>query len=279
MKTAHKITIARALYRAVHSGRSIVGKTDLQTVTRDGIVYDLDLSQGIDFALYLGGSYERQTKARLRNLVVPGSLVLDIGANIGAHTLSLAQLVGPNGKVIAFEPTEFAVRKLRANVALNPSLAPRITVNHCYLTKDDSTQVPTAIYSSWPLERGTDRHPQHLGREMRTSEAAARSLDSIIKEQSDRPVHLIKMDVDGYECDVLRGATQVMQEMKPIFVMEIAPYCLDERGASLDELLTYFAPHGYKFYDERTLNLLPVSAPELKKLIGTGAGINIVARA
>src|SRR6478672_6409918 len=112
MKTAHKIAGARAVHRVVRAGRALFGQTDRDVVRRGGIFYDLDLSQGIDFAIYLGNIYERQTRSALRELVSPTSLVLDIGANIGAHTLHLAQLVGPEGRVLAFEPTDFAFRKL-----------------------------------------------------------------------------------------------------------------------------------------------------------------------
>ena len=60
MKTTQKIAAARAIYQIVHAGRALMGRTDRQVVTRNGIAYDLDLSQGIDFAIYLG-IYERHT--------------------------------------------------------------------------------------------------------------------------------------------------------------------------------------------------------------------------
>src|SRR3979411_2156168 len=140
MKTTHKIGAARMIYHTVHAGRTLLGQTDRTIVIRDDVTYDLDLSQGIDFAIYLGNIYERQTKAALRNLVPPASLVLDIGANIGAHTLHLAQLVGPNGRVIAFEPTEFAFRKLSRNLELNPRLPHRGTAYGRCLDTGDSDQ-------------------------------------------------------------------------------------------------------------------------------------------
>src|SRR5215203_3293686 len=121
MKTSHKIGAARMIYHAVHFGRALRGRTDQQIVVRDCITYDLDLTQGIDFAIYLGGMFERNTAIALGKLTKPASLVLDIGANIGAHTLRLAKLVGPEGRVMAFEPTDFAFRKLRRNLELNPS--------------------------------------------------------------------------------------------------------------------------------------------------------------
>lgn len=277
MKTTHKIAAARAIYHAVHAGRAVLGRSDQDIVVRDGVTYDLDLSQGIDFAIFLGNIYERQTKAALRKLVSPGSLVLDIGANIGAHTLHLAQLVGPNGRVMAFEPTDFAFRKLSRNLDLNPSLAARVEAYHCFLTDHDGASVPNAIYSSWPLAKEAGLHAKHLGREMQTETAQARSLDSILGERADRKVQLVKLDVDGFECDVLRGATAMLRDVRPIFVMELAPYVLEERGASLDQLLSYFIPNGYVFYDEWTHKPLPSSAGELQRTIGNGAGINAIA--
>jgi FkbM family methyltransferase len=278
MKTIHKIAAARAIYRVVRAGRSVLGRGDREVVVRGGITYELDLFQGIDFAIYLANSYERQTRLALSRLVTPSSLVLDIGANIGAHTLHLAQLVGASGRVIAFEPTDFAFRKLCRNLELNPALETRVTPCHCFLTERDEDQVPSTIYSSWPLARDAGLHAQHLGREMRTEAARARSLDSVLTELADRKVGLVKLDVDGFECDVLRGATKLLRETRPIFVMELAPYVLEEHGTSLEQLLSFFIPNGYSFYEERNGKPLPSTARELQRMIADGAGINAIAR-
>lgn len=278
MKTMHKIGIARMAYGAVHLGRSLLGRTDRQIVVRNGITYDLDLSQGIDFAIYLGGMFERRTAAALTRLIEPSSLVLDIGANIGAHTLRLADLVGPQGRVMAFEPTEFGFQKLRQNLDLNPSLARRVTAFHCFLSSSEKTSVPNAIYSSWPLRAETGLHDKHGGREMQTTSAQVRSVDAVLSEYADRRVQLVKLDVDGYECDVLEGATSLLRETRPIFVMELAPYVLEERGTSLDQLLSYFLPNGYAFYDERTQKRLPSTARDLQRLVVSGESINVIAR-
>jgi FkbM family methyltransferase len=278
MKTAHKIRAARMIYHAIHAGRTLLGRTDREIVVRDSITYDLDLSEGIDLAIYLGNFYERQTRSALSKLVSPASLVLDIGANIGAHTLHLAQLVGPAGRVLAFEPTDFAFRKLRRNFDLNPSLASRVELFHCFLTANDDVSVPNDIYSSWPLVVEEGLHAKHLGREMKTNLAQARSLDSILAEHTDRKVQLVKLDVDGFECDVLRGAGSLLRDMHPIFVMELAPYVLEERGASLEQLVSYFSPNGYVFYDERTHKRLPSTVRELQELVRSGESVNVIAR-
>jgi hypothetical protein len=89
---------------------------------------------------------------------------------------------------------------------------------------------------------------------------------------------LVKLDVDGFECDVLRGATSLLRDARPIFVMELAPYVLKERGASLDQLLSYFIPNGYGFFDKRTHQRLPSTAKELQRMIAEGESMNVIAR-
>jgi FkbM family methyltransferase len=278
MKTATKIAIAKALHHVVRSGRAVTGQPGKGIFSRRGIRYELDLSEGIDLAIYLGGMFERRTAMALARLVEPSALVLDIGANIGAHTLTMAKLVGSEGRVMAFEPTDFAFSKLRRNLDLNPLLASRVETHRCFLTDRDGVDVPTAIYSSWPLTVEAGLHPKHLGREMQTESAQARSLDSILGERANRKVQLVKLDVDGFECDVLRGATAMLSSLRPIFVMELAPYSLEERGSSLEELLSHFIPNGYAFYDEWTHKRLPSTAKELRRLVADGASRNVVAR-
>ena len=90
MNTAQKIAIARKIYKFARSIRWTLGLNDSVVVSRNGIVYELDLSEGIDLAIYLNDYFERNTRRALDQLVVPSSVVLVIGANIGAQTLHLA---------------------------------------------------------------------------------------------------------------------------------------------------------------------------------------------
>jgi FkbM family methyltransferase len=278
MKTAHKIALARAAYQLVHLHRKIVGLTDSTVVSRGGATFQLDLAQGIDFAIYLGDIFERNTKKALRDLVASGAVVLDIGANIGAHTLHLAMLVGSSGRVLAFEPTDFAFAKLQRNIDLNPPLAGRITAHNCFLAARDGDPLPDSIYSSWPLVPESELHAKHLGRAMPTRSASTRSIDSVLAEAGNPTVQLVKLDVDGFECEILRGATKLLSVQRPIFVMELAPYVLEERGASLAELLSLLTSNGYRLYDERTRQSLPSDEGQLQALIADGESINVIAR-
>lgn len=278
MKTVHKLALARIAYRGIHGARALIGRSDRCVATRNGVTYDLDLSQGIDLAIYLGNMFERETQNALRKWVRPGSTVLDVGANIGAHSLPLAQLVGPSGRVLSFEPTDYAYRKLRRNLDLNPELTARITTFHCFLAGQDDVSVPDSIYSSWPLTEQDDLHAKHQGQAMPTNKARARSIDGVLAEMGNPAVQLVKLDVDGFETEVLRGATELLRDSRPVFLMELSPYVLDERGSSLEELLACFAPHNYRFYHERSERELSLEPSDLRRLVGDGASINVIAR-
>ena len=85
---------------------------------RGGLRWMLDLDEGIDFSIFLLGSFEPDAVRCFEKRIKPGDVVLDICANIGAHTLRLARLVGSSGRVLAFEPTIYAYAKLRSNLEL-----------------------------------------------------------------------------------------------------------------------------------------------------------------
>jgi FkbM family methyltransferase len=252
LKTAHKIAVAKVLYRTISAARRAIGRSDKIVTTKRGLHYELDLSEGIDLAVYLFGAFEPSTQYALSKHVKPGMTVLDIGANIGSHTLHMANLVGANGRVYAFEPTAFAYAKLLRNLALNPLLEPRVIAQQCFLVGRDFDGVPQQIYSSWPLVGGSNLHSKHLGASKSTDGAFARTLDSILADDGDPAVHVVKLDVDGFECEVVSGAASMMSRHKPIFIMELAPYVLLERGQSIEQLMSFFAPLGYRFFHEKT---------------------------
>jgi hypothetical protein len=136
LKTATKMRLASTLYRALKSIRSFAGATDVARVRRNGLRWELDLREGVDLAIFAFGSFERETAFALKKLVTPGSTVLDIGANIGAYTLNLGRLVGPTGKVYAFEVTNYGFCKLKRNLALNPEISARVVAEQCRLTSE-----------------------------------------------------------------------------------------------------------------------------------------------
>lgn len=277
MKTKTKIKLASAVCRLIVFFRYLLGRGDKAVVTRDGIRWDLDLHEGIDFAIYLLGMFERSTVKTYEKLLSPGDTALDIGANIGAHTLPLARAVGAQGRVIAFEPTTYAYRKLVRNVSLNPALEPRIRTEQVMLSEQNHSSPCPALYSSWNLSNTkTSRHPKHLGQMMETTGAAGVRLDDYVIRSGLRRIDFIKIDVDGNECAVLRGAQQTLRNHRPKILMEFMPYGLEESGHSLKELMALLKFTGYKILGVPRLAPLPEDPEELGRLIPDGSSINVL---
>src|ERR1017187_1079434 len=206
LNTKQKIALARVVWRVIRVGYRLSNTSVKGQYRRGQLNWSLDLDDGIDFAIFLLGHFEPRTVRFYQKRIRPGDTVLDIGANIGAHTLPLAQCVNPGGRVHAFEPTEFAYEKLLANIGLNPEIQNLIVPNHCFLSATEEEEVPAEIYSSWPLKPTPGVHPKHRGQLKPTSGAFAVTLDNYCQQHQIERVDWMKIDVDGNEFTVLQGA-------------------------------------------------------------------------
>lgn len=276
LNTEQKIAIAKAAYRVLMMARGLVGKTAAVETRRSGIAWSLDLSEGIDFSIYLLGGFEPATLKQYESLVRPGDVVLDIGANVGSHTLPLARLVGETGRVIAYEPTAFAFAKLRRNLALNPELSKRVVACQMMLVASATAELPESLYSSWPLEASPDLHGTHQGRLMQTKGAGKTTLDDSLQSNGIKRVDFVKLDVDGHELDVLAGARATLMAHRPPILMEFAPYLYQESGVGFDALLLELKDLGYRILEAASRRPLPFELPELLEHIPKGGSLNVL---
>ncbi len=196
---------------------------------------------------------------------------------MGAHTLGLARSVGTSGRVLAFEPADFAFAKLQTNLALNPELSARTEASQVLLA-DTPTAAPQAeIYASWPLGHQAAVHPKHRGRLTSTSGASIDTLDHFVERQRIDRINVIKLDVDGHELPVLRGGLALLKRFRPILVMEMSPYIHAEEHNSFAELVGLLKDAGYRIEDAANGRALPLEPAALERLIPDGASINVVA--
>jgi FkbM family methyltransferase len=281
LTTKTKVGIARVLYRLVRSVRGVAtGDSAHAVVDRRGIRWALDLNEGIDLSIFLFGAFERSTVDLLKNIIRSGDTVIDIGANVGAHTLPMARAVGPSGKVIAFEPTEFAFRKLMRNLRLNPDLEARVDAEQVMLVADADAPVEAEIYSSWPLDHTEHLHEKHFGQAMSTSHARAERLDDYAARTGMSRVDVIKLDVDGHETQVMIGAEQLLRRFHPKIVMELSPYVHQEgrdNGAdAFESLIKLLGDLHYSMCAVGSSKNLPLDPQHLAQLVPDGAGINVL---
>ena len=278
LTTKTKVALAGLAYRFITLGRAMAGKNNSATVRRGGLQWSLDLSEGIDFSIYLLGAFERSTVATLQKLVKPSDVVFDVGANMGAHTLGLARSVGSAGQVFAFEPADFAFAKLQRNLALNPELEARTHPRQLLLAATATERAQPEIYASWPLEQNDAVHPKHRGRLVTTRNATTDTLDQVVAREGIDRLNLIKIDVDGHELPVLQGGLATLAKFRPILVMEMSPYVHAEEHNSFAALVALLRDARYAIQHAGNWEPLPLEAAELEALIPDGASINVIAR-
>jgi FkbM family methyltransferase len=236
----------------------------------DGIRYELHLSELIDNSIYHLGCFEPDTTAAIKRFCTPGMVVLDVGANIGCHTLLLARTTGAAGRVFAFEPMPWANQKLVRNVSLNSFS--NITVERLGLSDKEGT-ASVHFRSSWRLTgAGSDEDPAATA----STEVQFTTLDAYVDSHELASVDFIKLDVDGYEGRVLRGARKVLGRFHPIIVLELGEYTLQGAGDSVRGVAGELMTHGYSFYQERTLEHFS-TAEQILAVIPDQGTINVLA--
>jgi FkbM family methyltransferase len=166
--------------------------------------------------VYVGGSLLRYGEFSeleiefLRPYLQPGAVVLDIGANIGALTLPFATLVGPKGAVIAFEPQRLCFQTLCANVALN-SLTNVVTFQRALGSEMGVLRVPLTD----PYQRN------NYGGLALSADANGEHVEVWTIDEMGLPAaSLCKIDVEGMECEVLKGARGYIAEHRPVLYLE-----------------------------------------------------------
>jgi FkbM family methyltransferase len=244
---------------------------------RGRFVWELDLTEGIDLAIFLTGRFEANVQRALRHVVRPGHTVCDIGANIGAHTLPLASYVGPSGTVLAFEPTEFAYTKLLRNLSLNPEFETVVWPFRVALAHRQDAPARASYYSSWPIKKSRNQlHPIHGGLARSAEGAGIDTLDGIVQHQKPERLDAVKIDVDGDELGILRGATETLTRFRPAVVMEYAPYLHANADIDFPKAMVEFVRDvGYSITTLRGRSL-PLEPDLLRRLVPHGAGRNIV---
>jgi len=175
----------------------------------------------------LAGDYEPEIQRVFERHVAPGSVVFDVGANVGFLSLLAARLAGPAGRVIAFEPAPAAVGYLRRHVALNR--AHNIEIIAVAVADENGR---ARFSSAGPVEMG------HLADDGQL-EVETASLDTLVETGIIPPPDIVKIDVEGAELGVLRGAQAILRARRPVVVLSTHGLESHEASCSLLRSLGY----------------------------------------
>ena len=207
-----------------------------------------------DGSLHSQGVYEPQESAIISTLLSPGMQVLDVGANIGYFSLLASNRVGPTGVIHAFEPEPLNFRILRKNLSANDCR--NVEIWACALSDYTGTQ---PLYLS---RSNLGRHSFAFRNVPATSAAVqvrTRTMDDFCDDViEDGPLTLVKIDVEGAEGRVLRGAGRLLARENVTVWFELWPEGLSNSGSDPEELLRWLDGYGFHagLYDD--VRLTPV---------------------
>ena len=203
----------------------------MKTCRYGPMIYNIH-DQFVGRSLDLYGEYSEGEVAVFRQLVQPGNLVLDAGANIGCHTVFFAKQVGPTGGVFAFEPQRIVFQMLCANLALNN--LPNAWCHQAALGREPGK----ILVPQFDFHKANNLGGLALGAFEFGEPVSVVTIDSLDLPRCD----LMKIGVEGMEEEVLHGATATIAKFKSHLYVD------NDRGEKSASLIRYIDSLGYAMF-------------------------------
>jgi FkbM family methyltransferase len=191
------------------------------------------LRQAGSTGIYVQRRYYEPLLEFCHSLIKEGDTVFDCGANIGIYSCAFGALVGKSGRVISFEPQDYAVTALRNNTQLNGF--GHVSVEQVCVSDRQGTAVLDT--SQGEVAASIVRN---YGRE-RVQSVSTATLTTVAERLGICRLDLIKMDIEGAELPALIGGAELLRRHRPILVMESTP-------PQFAELVGFLTPYDYKPY-------------------------------
>jgi FkbM family methyltransferase len=168
------------------------------------------LSDYVGRAAYFCGDLDPKVSWVCKKLVKSGDTVCDIGANIGIVTLLLSRLVGRQGRVLAFEPNPACWDALQAAIDRNQmSNATALPFALGATSEERTLNIPSDNAGAASLAERVVRKSD------KTTRVSVRTLDEVLIEHDIHSVQFMKLDVEGFESEVFRGSTHILEKLRP----------------------------------------------------------------
>jgi FkbM family methyltransferase len=229
----HRSAIARPLRRLL-VGAAPAGVQPVQVCggPLQGATLFLDLSCE---KYYWLGTHEERVQRVLTDNVRTGFTVYDIGAHVGFFSLLCGRLAGPDGRVYAFEPRADNIERLQRNIAINGAENIRVVPAAACDRRGDATFV---------LEKSTLEGHLAAADEAGGARVRTETIDALVADGMPAP-DFLKVDVEGAEAAVIRGAAQTIASRRPLLLVEVHSV---QAGRDVTDAL----PCAYGFRDIQT---------------------------
>ena len=234
-------------------GYSFLGTKLLQNLKRSGskAAFDIDyglkifleLSNPLTWDLVLGKDVEKDVKQEFLQNINTGDTIIDVGAHIGEYTLLGAKLVGDKGLIISVEPDHDSVISLKKNIILNNFK------NYLILEKAVGEKIETkSLYKVNEEDVYGYLDPYVENKKLKKhSEIEVTTIDSIVLSNNINTINLLKIDVEGFEYEVLLGCNDTLKKNKiKKIIIELHPSYLQSKGDNEELIHTFLKEHGFE---------------------------------
>jgi len=209
-------------------------KNTFRILKRNGIRIKLNINDYLGHFIYFG--FYDASYHRMFQLCKPGNIVVDVGMNIGWTTLNFAKLSG-SGTIFGFEPDPKNYNDCKYNLALNNFTN---IIDFPLGLSDVNSQLTMEV------REATNRAGNRISPSSQGHKIDVVRLDEVGAIERVTHIDLIKIDVEGYELNVLKGATGVLQRHHPVLFIELDDNNLKDQGHSAKELIEFLNNNGYK---------------------------------
>jgi FkbM family methyltransferase len=229
------------------------------------------LDRLVCLALHRWGLMGKTDRTFYESQIKTGMTVVDVGANQGLYTLLFSRLVGSHGTVIAFEPEPDMFAALERNCRVNR------TANIEAHRQAAGAGAGTAVLSRSLVHGGdnclADRHVENLSRRV---EVPVIPLDDVVR---DRPVDFVKIDVQGWEMEVIRGMTGTLERNAALRIyFEYWPRGLELAGSAPLDVLAFLHERGFRVLADEGAREIAVSGfAQFREAIAGNRFVNLLA--
>ncbi len=217
--------------------------------------FQIDARSALFRRLVRDGCYEPELTRLCRDKLDPNRDVLDIGANIGFHAVLFARMLQA-GKVLSVEPTKNALARLQANVQRNGQ-QDKVLIHHGAVSDSaGSVDIKTIPGREEFSSIGNLKHPAVQGERFNIETVDTQTVDALVAHYQLNP-GFMKVDVEGVEHLVFRGADKLLGEHRPIILAELSDPLLRSNGSSAQQVVDLIARFDYQIIDPLRPSVVP----------------------
>jgi len=209
----------------------------------DGLLFHCDTQSFLEWYIFFYGAFRPEVSRLINRMLRPGQVAIDIGANVGMHSVIMANRVGPTGHVVVFEPDPHPMGRLRRNMALNgidwvttveAAVSARSETRTFYLHDDSIGNFANASLVA-----------ANVGKQTASVEMQVVSIDEWMRDNPLPRVDVVKLLAQGEEYNALQGMRGLIERDRPKIFFLYEPSYWHRQDLELMDAVKFFAGHGY----------------------------------